>query len=79
MNHHNNYADAVVLSFVFDGSQQERVNQWEHNIAKLGRIFSHQSKQPTYIAMVFDHAKRLYKVCFIVWKEASQLKCPLLK
>ncbi|KAK4518803.1 uncharacterized protein ATC70_009026 [Mucor velutinosus] len=61
MNHHNNYADAVVLSFVFDGSQQERVNQWEHNIAKLGRIFSHQSKQPTYIAMVFDHAKRLYK------------------
>ncbi|KAL0142529.1 hydroxymethylglutaryl-coenzyme A reductase-domain-containing protein [Mucor lusitanicus] len=61
MNHHNNYADAVVLSFVFDGSQQDRVNQWEHNIAKLGPIFSHQSKQPNYMTMIFDHAKRLYK------------------
>ncbi|GAN10895.1 hmg1, hmg-CoA reductase [Mucor ambiguus] len=61
MNHHNNYAYAVVLSFVFDGSQQDRVNQWEHNIAKLGHIFSHQSKQPNYITMILDHANRLYK------------------
>lgn len=70
MNHHNNYADAVVLSFVFDGSQQDRVNQWEHNIAKLGNIYTHQSKQPNYITMVFDHAKRLYKVIFDCLKES---------
>ncbi|OAD05467.1 hypothetical protein MUCCIDRAFT_116745, partial [Mucor lusitanicus CBS 277.49] len=56
----------VVLSFVFDGSQQDRVNQWEHNIAKLGPIFSHQSKQPNYMTMIFDHAKRLYKVYHLI-------------
>lgn len=26
INNRNNYADAVVLSFVFDGSQYDRVN-----------------------------------------------------
>lgn len=65
INNHNNYADAVVLSFAFDRSQYDRVNRWEHNIAKLGYIFSHQSKQQSYMKAMYNNVNVLYQVIAI--------------